>query len=104
MDRTNGRKSILDLEEETLPDIKKLGKGSFGVIFSPPLENDNYTPTSNDVVKIYNSKPIYNKAIANVEITKTYQILQLKQLHIKDSINSEIYQKIYNLNYDLVKL
>ena len=57
---------------------KKLGKGSFGVIFSPPLENDNYTPTSNDVVKIYNSKPIYNKAIANVEITKNIPDLAIE--------------------------
>ena len=75
---------------------KKLGQGSFGSIFSPPPENDGYTPTTKDIVKIFNSKNEYNKTIKNAEmLTKTIPSLAI------NTVNYTRKYKFKNLPYPI---
>ncbi len=103
--KVNGMNKVNGVNEWNIPtrarskqvtNYKKLGQGSFGSIFSPPPENDGYTPTRNDIVKIFNSKNEYNKSIKNAEmLTKTIPSLAI------NTVNYTRKYKFKNLPYPI---
>lgn len=60
-------------------DYETLGQGAYGTIFSPPLPNTDYTPTSNNVLKIYNAQKTYNSAVKiDKNIDEKFPLLEIK--------------------------